>query len=251
MIILTPVETDEEQTGGDPERERSVPARVARAIQDMVAERYLQPGDPLPSQRELAGMLQASRPSVREGISMLETLGLIRVEKRKGLFVAAAAGRLPAEFWPSGKGYGLREVFEFRVGFEPQALALAFPFLKDKGLQRLRLHAEALMLAARQGNAVAAAEEDTAFHDVIFDHCRNPIFRDIRRHLSKVMQESQWVPMVIIERVRDTAREHFAIVDAIEANDSAAACAALTDHIRAAARRCDIELAVPHRGSGA
>lgn len=226
------------------EVEQSVPSRVAHAIQDMIAERDLQPGDPLPSQRELAALLGASRPSVREGISMLETLGLIRVEKRKGLFVAAASGRQPAEYWPAGQGYSLREVFEFRRGFESNALELAFPHLRAAGLDRLRQHAQALMLAARQGNAVAAAHEDTAFHDVIFDYCRNPVFRDIRGHLSKVMQESQWVPMVIIERVRDTAREHFEIVEAIEANDCAAACRALKNHIRAAARRCDIELSL-------
>lgn len=173
---------------------------------------------------------------------MLETLGLIRVEKRKGLFVAAASGRRPAEFWPAGQGYGLKEVFEFRAGFESQALELAFPNLRDEGLEQLRQHAEALMLAARQGNTVAAAQQDTAFHDVIFEYCRNPVFRDIRGHLSKVMQESQWVPMVIIECVRDTAREHFDIVEAVEADDCAAACRALKNHIRAAARRCDIEL---------
>jgi GntR family transcriptional repressor for pyruvate dehydrogenase complex len=225
-------------------QERSVPGRVAQAIQKMIVERKLQPGDALPSQRELAGLLQASRPSVREGISMLETLGLIRVEQRKGLFVAATSGRQPSDFWPSGKGYSLKEVFEFRAGFESQALALAFPYLNSTGLPLLRAHAEALMQAARDGNAVTAAEEDTAFHDLIFDYCRNPIFRDIRGHLSKVMQESQWVPMVIIERVRDTAKEHFEIIEAIEANDCAAACAALANHIRAAARRCDIELAI-------
>ncbi|PVB60453.1 FCD domain-containing protein [Labrenzia sp. 011] len=224
------------------EREATVPARVAKAIQQMVTDRELKPGDALPSQRELASLLKASRPSVREGVSMLETLGIIRVEGRKGLFVAATGGKRPADFWQFHKGYGLREVYQFRVGFEPDALALAFSRLTSDALRRLRGHAESLMTAARQGNAVEAAEQDTAFHDIIFEYCGNRIFLDIRSHLSKAMQDSQWVPMVIVERVRDTAREHLAIVEALEAGRCADACEALRTHIRAAARRCDLDL---------
>lgn len=244
MTKTTPVPTEGSAASDPVEQGGSVPARVAKALQVMISERDLQPGDPLPSQRELSALLHASRPSVREGLSMLETLGLIRVEKRKGLFVAAPAGRRPADFWPFDKGYDLREVYQFRVGFEREALELAFPYLGTEGRRRLRERAEALMGAALQGNAVIAAEEDTAFHDVIFDHCGNRIYRDIRRHLSKAMQDSQWVPMVIIERVRDTANEHLAIVEAIEAGDCSAACDALANHILEAARRCDIDLSV-------
>ncbi|MBS8258595.1 FadR family transcriptional regulator [Roseibium polysiphoniae] len=225
-----------------PDRESTVPARVAKALQQMICDQGLKPGDALPSQRELVTLLQASRPSVREGISMLEMLGIIRVEGRRGLFVANGDGQRPIDFWPFHRGYDLREVYQFRIGFEPDALALAFSRLTSDALQRLRHHAEALMIAARQGNAVVAAEQDTAFHDVIFEYCGNRIFLDIRSHLSKAMKDSQWVPMVIIERVGDTAREHLAIVDALEAGNCADACAALRDHIHAAALRCDLHL---------
>lgn len=220
----------------------SVPARVARAIQDMIAERSLQAGDMLPSQRDMTVLLGASRPSVREAVSMLETLGLVRVEKRRGVFVAAPGGRSPADMWPLEAGYSLKEVFQFRAGFEPAALRLAFAQLSGEVLQRLRRYAFSLKEAALSGNTVLAAEQDTLFHDVIFDHCGNRLYSDIRRHLSRVMQNSQWVPMVMLEQVRDTAEEHMTILAAIEAGDCDAACEALKNHIIAAARRCDIDL---------
>ncbi|MBD8890726.1 FCD domain-containing protein [Roseibium litorale] len=219
-----------------------MPSRVARAIQDMIAERSLQAGDMLPSQRDMTVLLGASRPSVREAVSMLETLGLVRVEKRKGVFVAAPGGRSPADMWPLEAGYALKEVFQFRVSFEPAALRLAFPNLKGAALQRLRAYADALKVAASNGNSVLAAEQDTLFHDVIFEHCGNHLYDDIRRHLSRVMQNSQWVPMVMLEQVRDTAEEHMSILAAIEAGDCDAACAALENHIIAAARRCDLDI---------
>ncbi|SHM69562.1 FadR/GntR family transcriptional regulator [Roseibium suaedae] len=220
----------------------SVPARVARSIQDMISERNLQAGDPLPSQRDMTVLLGASRPSVREAISMLETLGLVRVEKRRGVFVAAPGGRSPADMWPLEAGYSLKEVFQFRASFEPAALRLAFANLTGPALQKLRRFTFALKDAALSGNSVLAAEQDTLFHDVIFENCGNRLHDDIRRHLSRVMQNSQWVPMVMLEQVRDTAEEHLSILAAIEAGDCEAACAALEAHIIAAARRCDIDL---------
>lgn len=250
MMIIAPQQVSDTDISTPDVQVGSVPSRVARVIQDMILERKLGPGDPLPSQRELTVLLKASRPSIREGISMLETLGLIRVEQRKGLFVAEQTGQLPSDFWPFERGYDLREVYQFRASFEPAALALAFSGLRHRGLDRLRAHAAALHEAARAGNAVVAAEEDTLFHDVIFEFCNNRLYRDIRAHLAKVMQDSQWVPMVIIDRVGDTAREHSAIVQAIELGDSNAACKALETHILSAAMRCDIHLAASDLPAG-
>ena len=52
-----------------------VPMKTAEAIHRMIRDRDLKPGDRLPSQRELAEGLGVSRPSLREALSMLETLG--------------------------------------------------------------------------------------------------------------------------------------------------------------------------------
>ena len=54
---------------------------VAKQIERLILKK-LQPGDKLPSERDLAEMLRVSRGSIRDAIRSLELLGL--VEARQG-----------------------------------------------------------------------------------------------------------------------------------------------------------------------
>ncbi|SON58095.1 putative L-lactate dehydrogenase operon regulatory protein [Hartmannibacter diazotrophicus] len=218
----------------------SVPARVAEAIQTMIRDRNLEPGAALPSQRDLAAMLGASRPSVREGVSMLETLGIVRVEIGRGIFVSEPRSIAPGTRF--AHSYSLREVYQFRAMLEPAAVSAAAGHLGPEDLAAMRANAEALAAAASDGDRVAAAEQDTLFHGRIFSACDNRLFRDIYVQMRAAMQDSQWAPMVIADSIVDTAREHLAIVEALEKGDGPAASAAMEAHIRLTAERCNVEI---------
>jgi GntR family transcriptional repressor for pyruvate dehydrogenase complex len=56
------------------------PRSAVQRIQSMILEATLKPGDRLPAQRELSEQFGISRASLREALSVLETLGLVRVE---------------------------------------------------------------------------------------------------------------------------------------------------------------------------
>jgi len=62
--------------------------RVVEAIRNSIIRGELRPGDKVPEQ-ELASQLGISRTPVREAIRMLEQQGLLRVESKKGTYVAA------------------------------------------------------------------------------------------------------------------------------------------------------------------
>ena len=66
----------------------SVSQQVTEQLMDLIA-RDLRPGDKLPSENQLAVELQVSRPSVREGLSALQALGLVESRKGQGTFVRA------------------------------------------------------------------------------------------------------------------------------------------------------------------
>src|SRR5690606_39121654 len=53
---------------------------TARHIEDLILEGSLRPGDSLLAERELALRLNVSRPTLRQGIRMLEDKGLIVAE---------------------------------------------------------------------------------------------------------------------------------------------------------------------------
>jgi GntR family transcriptional repressor for pyruvate dehydrogenase complex len=72
---------------GAPLRRRSLSQAVASRLQELISEKKLSAGDRLPSERELSSALEISRPAVREGIRILEGLGIIEVRHGKGVFI--------------------------------------------------------------------------------------------------------------------------------------------------------------------
>lgn len=74
--MLTPIKTEKIYT------------IIIQQITDMIEANHLQPGDKLPSERELAQKLSVSRTSVRQALSAIAAQGIIRVKQGGGTFIA-------------------------------------------------------------------------------------------------------------------------------------------------------------------
>ena len=68
-------------------RRGSLVAEVVTLLREVIEMKGLAPGDRLPTEAELVESLEVSRPVLREAVSQLETLGLIRVRRGLGMFV--------------------------------------------------------------------------------------------------------------------------------------------------------------------
>lgn len=66
--------------------------KISNAIYRYIQVNNLQPGDRLPSEREMSSMLQASRNSIREALRILEDRGLIYVKTGSGVFINDSYG---------------------------------------------------------------------------------------------------------------------------------------------------------------
>lgn len=62
---------------------------VMQQIQRMILSGQLEKGDKLPSERELAEKMQISRTSVREGLRVLETMGVIESKHGEGNYICS------------------------------------------------------------------------------------------------------------------------------------------------------------------
>lgn len=60
---------------------------IVKQLRSMIKEDHLQPGDKLPSERELSERLSVGRSSVREALRALELLGLIETKRGEGTFI--------------------------------------------------------------------------------------------------------------------------------------------------------------------
>ena len=66
---------------------------VAKQIERLILKK-LKPGDKLPSERELAEMLQVSRSSIRDAIRGLELVGMVEPRQGAGTIVRELRARI-------------------------------------------------------------------------------------------------------------------------------------------------------------
>lgn len=233
-------ELREDRSDRAPSSRSPVSRSVSDHLQQMILRGGLKPGDQLPSQRELAQQLGVSRPSLREALTMLETMGLVTIRVGSGVYVASTEDRAP--LWRFSDRGTPRDVYEARYGLESFAARLAAQAIDDAGIARLTRCVEEMRLAFHNQDISTMAATDARFHDLVFELSGNPVLAGMYRPVRELMVETQRLPMIRWTRLEDTLREHEVLLTHIAAKNAAAAEAAMRDHIRASARRFGIDL---------
>ncbi|WP_461201298.1 FadR/GntR family transcriptional regulator [Anoxybacillus sp. TBDG-1] len=109
-------------------------------IHRMIEEAGLQPGDRLPSERELADRLRVGRSSVREALRALELLGLIETRRGEGTFMKPFGDHQLIQLLSSFILQGNREkrdLIETKMLIERICLQLACERLTDQKLEHI------------------------------------------------------------------------------------------------------------------
>lgn len=88
----------------------SVTEKILDRMVELISLGTFQPGEKLPSEKDLAKQLQVSRPSLREALTILQARGLLEIKPRSGTYVRSAT---PAQF---------RDMIEHLLEFEPEKM---------------------------------------------------------------------------------------------------------------------------------
>ena len=116
--------------------------KVIDYIESNILDGHFEVGDKLPSERELSQMLSVSRNSVREGIRILEVIGVISSQHGIGNYIADHFDKTLVQVMTMM--YALEkmtynEIREFRYAVEFQAVVLAMDNIDCKSLQKWRI----------------------------------------------------------------------------------------------------------------
>jgi GntR family transcriptional repressor for pyruvate dehydrogenase complex len=217
-----------------------VPHDIAGRIQQQILDGSLQPGEQLPSQRALSEQFGVSRASLREALSVLETLGLIDIRAGLGVFVCDGHARGAA--WRFAEAASARDVYEARLALETEATALAAARIDEIELERLKSLVADMDAAQRRSDIVAVAVADAAFHDALVDAARNPLIASMYRSARDLMVETQRAPMANRHTLAETLREHRAILSALAVRDAETSAEAMRRHIKGSAQRLGLTL---------
>lgn len=206
--------------------------QVAEQLMAMLRDKHLRPGDKLPPERELAAMMQVSRPSLREALRALSLMNVLEVRQGAGTFVTSLETELLVEhldFVLSLDESSLIELFEARKIVEIGIAGLAAQRITGEELAELEAG-----LARSQETLHHPADflqADEKLHKTIIKAARNPIMSRVIDSISRLLMVSR-SRTVEIARVRtQTVQDHRAIVAALKRRDPEAAQEAMLQHL--------------------
>jgi GntR family transcriptional repressor for pyruvate dehydrogenase complex len=176
------------------------------------------PGERLPSINQLARDLDVGTSSVREVLRSLQSIGMVRIEHGRGVFVADVppAPDLSEHFQDVNVGL-IFALAETRRIVEPELAALAAERATDDELAAIeQLAHEMEHHVLEQSDFV---DPDVLFHRKIAEAARNPILFRMMESVNDLFLESRKLTSLEPGMTARAVRYHLLIADALRARD--------------------------------
>ncbi|HEY7627830.1 MAG TPA: FCD domain-containing protein [Ilumatobacteraceae bacterium] len=226
-----------------PVQRRTISAEIRAQLLEAIRSGELQPGSPVPAERQLCEQFGVARTSVREAIQGLTASGYL--ERRGNRPVVAERLpeiRLTAESPTLDERKALvRQLFEVRRTIEPTMSELAARRATDDE------RADIAELAAR---ATAQIDEfravDRAFHTSIARACGNPLLQEVYAKTLGALFESMELASLLYAEINrrevhdiiaSSTTAHRAIADALVSGRRKPTVAAVQSHLDDVERR--------------
>lgn len=161
--------------------------KTVNYIKNRILDGTLRSGDRLPSERELAETLQSSRNSVREGLRVLENIGVVTSCHGSGNFVSLNFDETMSELLSVMyflKGIREDQVTEFRRSMEWEAMCLAVERITEPEKQEMLMHLKMLETVKTEDERVL---HDKAIHEILISASRNDFLITNYKALNNLM----------------------------------------------------------------
>lgn len=205
--------------------------RIVEQVEAAILSGEIPVGSQLSSERDLMVQFGVSRPTVREALRVLQSMGLIEPKPgtRGGpVVLAPTADTLGRSFraMVGTASLGLAELVEYRIVLDGSASELAAVRHTDAELARMR-EAVTRMREAAEGDASDFADADLAFHETVWEASANQILMlsgqavagALRALVQRDLERSSGGNAVKL----DSARIDSGLFEAIEARNAAEA----------------------------
>ena len=213
---------------------------VVDQIEEAIIDGKLQPGDTLPSERDLKDLFQTSRGTLREALRVLEQKGLIEIKLGVGGGSVVKAAPMEQvcdslDLLVRFQQISLHHLAEFREGVEGNVAATA----SQRATQRDIAELEGLLDKARQYVAKGVSEWrkfveiDSRIHQALARITGNPMFIVIHQMVHDNIQRyyEQFLPWTEA-RLQENFDDLCTIVASIKAGDGDQASARARRHVQ-------------------
>jgi GntR family transcriptional repressor for pyruvate dehydrogenase complex len=213
----------------------SLSEHLSQGVLSLIRERGLEPGDRLPSVRDLSEHFSVATPTMREALRLLEMAGNLDIRHGSGIFVRRPESRLMMTN-PYARTLDTRTILnllESRLIIEPPIAELAARNASSKhldGLAALLDDAEKHLSGQDSADAILGVE-NMRFHRGIADGADNPILADVVFTLTEVHIKEQMAVLDLYNNRRRDHDQHKQILDALMRRDTGGARELMHSHI--------------------
>jgi len=212
-------------------RRNKVYEEVAKQIERLILNK-LHPGDKLPSERELAEMLQVSRSSIRDAIRGLELMGLVEPRQGAGTIVREVSAESLVNPFANVLKHRkelVGELLDFRKMLEPPLAARAATHASPEEISEMEeiLQRQEATLSGGE----ASIDEDAEFHYSIALASGNSVVLKVLDIVMDLLRETRERSLQWKGRPQKSLAGHRRILAAIKRHDAEAAKAAMRRHI--------------------
>lgn len=160
-------------------QEESLAKRTADTLRNLILTKHIyQFGDKLPNENVLSEELSVSRTTLREAVHILISEGLLKVQRGKGTFVVEQWERHTDSGIDlqelSSKKVTLRDLYETRMIFEPEAAAFACKRASNQEIAHIVSLGEQCQSYLKKSNTgKQRIESEIAFHSALIKASHN------------------------------------------------------------------------------
>lgn len=205
---------------------------VVRQIRNLISQGKLKAGDLLPSEEELANSIGVSRATVREGLRILELVGLVETQRGKGTMVTMASPEVIQEklaFAFNDNAQDLLYLMQVREIIEPEIAKIAAMQASDEDKQKMASSLEETENDIKRGGT--GDEGSLHFHYAIINSINNPILTYLMSTIIELQRKSRSITLHVSGRPIDSLDEHKRIYEAIKCNKPYEASLLMKEHL--------------------
>jgi len=209
-------------------------------IMSLVRAKRVEPGERLPSERDLAERFDMSRGAIREALVTLEVMRMIERKPNSGIYLrdTNVEGSFETLVLQAHLGLPIKtseivQALELRQIMEVQATRLACERATAKDLKAIRSILEQADERIKAGKTIEA--EDQSFHLAIVAATKNEVFLRVVNAFYEVSRPRRRVYFKSLDKSADSNKDHYKIYAALQKGDAEAAAKAMEQHLFSAA----------------
>lgn len=200
--------------------------QVLDHIISMLMDGQLHPGDKLPPELKLMDDFDVSRPVLREALSSLETLEIVKRRPRGGTYINERVGSSPFRAMLALTINNVSAVIEARMSLELGLVTLAAEKISEQQLDQLKEINRQIEKSIHNDYGAL----DIEFHRIIAQSANNPVVEGM---IDSLLIAHEKTDSLIPYREREiTVEHHEAIYNALKERDSILAFTKMYKHLR-------------------